>query len=675
SVTNSLIVDDTSTLHLNAPLNLSGDADFRGTSTINLNNHNVTANGIFVGWYGNGTVLNDRANFTTDILFLGDQTFPVKSTDAIQRVLAATNSQVTFATGATVKYLGIESNSTATMNATAQITETIWVSNSTFNTTAPVNITGSFSLATNTIAQLNNQPVTAQTIFLGWNGPGFILNDRGNFNTPNLYVYGQNFNITGSDTVTNFYIQKGATVLPSNATVSTMSVSDQGAVSLSAVGNVTSTINISNSTLNTTAPINLGSGGQFAAHSDAILNFNNQPLTAGNVFLGWYGGTYTANQRGTITANSLFVANSPLNLTSADAVQNFYVHNTTTNIPSGVTLTNFGLTGAATGTINASTNVSTTVGVNESTLNLNAPLQLGTNSSFSIQGNTAVLNANNKSIAASQIFIGWYGGVPVINNRGTFTTDQLYVAYQNYTFTAADSTGTLDLYDSSATTVASSNISAQVNIYGTSQATSGTLTLGAPLNTGISTVNAATGAKINAQGHAITAGQVILNTNGTIINDGAITTGYWQQTGAYQVDLNNGNDSLGQIVLINGAILRVNDGPAATGLDITDSATNAIIIDSTSKLRLELNGDAPGWVLRWANPQGNNHIADLTALINEGKIEFVASNFGTYQLTNDGLYTYVFQPVPEPATLGLMAGAGVAGLGWWRRRRTTTASV
>jgi len=71
-----------------------------------------------------------------------------------------------------------------------------------------------------------------------------------------------------------------------------------------------------------------------------------------------------------------------------------------------------------------------------------------------------------------------------------------------------------------------------------------------------------------------------------------------------------------------------------------------------------------GWAFRWANPTSGNHIADLNTLIASGRIDFG----GAFTITSnpDG-YTYVFVPVPEPASV-LAVCAAAAGLAAGVRR-------
>jgi hypothetical protein len=107
-----------------------------------------------------------------------------------------------------------------------------------------------------------------------------------------------------------------------------------------------------------------------------------------------------------------------------------------------------------------------------------------------------------------------------------------------------------------------------------------------------------------------------------------------------------------------------------TGLTVNNRALADLSIDPTSDLDLEVNGLAGGWVFRWANPAGGDHIADLQALINADELTFSYLNGGSYSLSADSSFTYVnVTSVPEPSTLILTGVAFAAVLTRRRRRR------
>ena len=237
------------------------------------------------------------------------------------------------------------------------------------------------------------------------------------------------------------------------------------------------------------------------------------------------------------------------------------------------------------------------------------------------------------------------------------------------TFATGTTVTTLNLYNSTATTGSASNVTTDVNLNNGSTLTlNNNLTLSGALNIASSTVN--------AQGRNISApGAIYLGVNGApgiLQNSGRITTANWQQAGAASTaTVRSGQDSFGRLTLSTGTILNVRNAPGlGTGLTVTDTDVAAITVNDTSKLRLNLDGNIQGWLLRWMNPGAGDHVADLNALITAGKIDFTVTNGGMSIVANnaDG-FTYIYQPVPEPATTLLIAAGGLASAWVIRRRR------
>ena len=128
--------------------------------------------------------------------------------------------------------------------------------------------------------------------------------------------------------------------------------------------------------------------------------------------------------------------------------------------------------------------------------------------------------------------------------------------------------------------------------------------------------------------------------------------------------MHGGNDSTRSLSLWQNSGLRIKS--AATGFTLTGTTADELaIFDST--LTLELNGLQPGWVLRWANPNGGDHISDLNALIAQHFIVFDVTNGGQYNIVSQNGYTYIVQPVPEPGLILLIAAPVAAGLCLRRR--------
>jgi hypothetical protein len=276
------------------------------------------------------------------------------------------------------------------------------------------------------------------------------------------------------------------------------------------------------------------------------------------------------------------------------------------------------------------------------------------------------------------VFAGWYGPATpagAITNRGAITATNLYVAYQSFNLGASDAVGNLILYNSSSATAAAGNVTTSVLQYGDG-ANGGTFTLNAPLTlTGSLDVrNAGT---IAAQGNAITANGVIVGYSGStnnasqLTNAGPVTTSSLYVGQQSQATLTSGVSTISSILNVStGSTLRVrSDGTNTAQLSVTNSDVSAVNILDNSKLTFNLDGARAGWVMRWANPAGGNHIADFNALISAGRIDFTFVNGATVQVTTDASYTYLFQPVPEPATVFAVGAAVLAAGAWVRRRR------
>jgi hypothetical protein len=173
---------------------------------------------------------------------------------------------------------------------------------------------------------------------------------------------------------------------------------------------------------------------------------------------------------------------------------------------------------------------------------------------------------------------------------------------------------------------------------------------------------------LTANGHAIAANTIYMGYYAgpaTFQNDGPVTAGSWQQGNGTQVRLRQPGNVLGNLLLTQGAVLTVGDADGqTTGLTVGNPTLADLSIDPGGDLVLEVDGLAGGWVCRWANPTGGNHIANLRDLINVGEITFASLNGSSYAFKVDSAYTYIAViGVPaEPSALVLaVVAAGVIG--------------
>jgi PEP-CTERM motif len=332
-----------------------------------------------------------------------------------------------------------------------------------------------------------------------------------------------------------------------------------------------------------------------------------------------------------------------------------------------------------------------------------ASLTLSQNSSAGIvylgfgSGNTGTLNLGGFTLTTYGLYLGDNGGAGTIQRTGGGTLAVSIGVYQNsggnFSFAPGDVANQLYVSDgSTAATSAAGNVTNYVELD-----PGGALALGANLSLADTTllgpgipggplpppVPAAgvlrMSGTLNANGHAIAASTIAIGSDGgpvAFLNDGLVTAGAWNQGGGSQIRLNQPGDTLGSVSLTGNSILTIGDTAGQTsGTTLGNVLVSDLSVAAGSDLALEVNGLAGGWVFRWADPSGGDHIADLQNFINAGEITFSYLNGGSYTITSDGGYTYVnVMPVPEPSALLLMASAGMAAV-LVRRHRVPAAQT
>ncbi len=475
-----------------------------------------------------------------------------------------------------------------------------------------------------------------------------------------------------------------------------------------------------------TDDVYVGSDSRIAGSAiSATINLT-QNQSAQNVFLGYGNGTSGTLQLGNfnLTVNYLLVGADGNGVgivnrgTGGLVVGNtLFVNNTNFTFAANDTATILSLTNA-TGTTTATGNIKDLASLSSrSTLNLNSNLNLARYAYVS----DSTINAQGHNITTTES-INLANATAVIANRGSLNTNRLSVNNQSFNLNSSDRIDTFELINgttalvsgiainslildsSTGTTASVGNITSSVTLKNAS-----TLNLTSDLNL-TNNVYVSSGT-VNMQNRNISApaGIILYSSTSHLTNRGNLNTSILYVDG--QIFDIRTTDSIGTLSLVNGATttlpvssavsaLSANNVSTATvrtatvgsltiangstitvksgqptGLNLTDSTAGAIYVDATSKLRLEVDGAVNGWVLRWANPAGGNHIADLNTLISAGKIDFTLTNGGHYFVTSnaDG-FTYVLQPVPEPATTMLIAVGGLAS-GWVIRRRRLASAV
>jgi hypothetical protein len=485
------------------------------------------------------------------------------------------------------------------------------------------NVTLGYGTGASGVLDLGDFKLTAGALYLGSSGgTGSVARDNGYFDVGSLYLSGSTLVMSGSD-LTNW-----------------LDLNSSSAVTTAAAGNVTG---YGGSTLTLGADLEVG-GWVDMWGAGSKIEAQGKNITAGSLYLS---DGAEINDRGALTVGYLSVNSQPFDLAAADVVSGLDLYN-------GAAVTT-----AAAG--NVTGNVSVYGG---STLTLGADLEVG--GWVSMSGAGSKIDAQGKNITAGSLYLS--DGAE-INDRGVLTVGYLSVWGQPFDLASADVVFNLNLDNGAAvTTAVTGNVTDYVGVYGGS-----TLTLGADLAVTGSVSMSGAGSKIDAQGKNITAGSLYLDGGGSndvqLLNDGAITVGAWSQVNGAQVEVSGGDDTADTLTLSANSDLRVKS--SATGFTIASSWEGSLNIDETSTLTLELDGTQPGWVFRWANPEGGDHIAALNDLIAQDRIVFDVFNGGEFLISSQSGYTYIIQPVPEPS-LALLVAAPVA-VGWCLRRRRRAA--
>ena len=306
-----------------------------------------------------------------------------------------------------------------------------------------------------------------------------------------------------------------------------------------------------------------------------------------------------------------------------------------------------------------------------------------------------VIDAQGHALTVNRLYLDATGS---LLNRGAITANGLFVAGQPFALTPADSVGYFSLSGAAATTTlgagvavsalgldggatatttAAGNIANNVGVGGAGSK----LTLGA--NLGISdTLSVTDGGGLDAQGRNISAGYAVqIGTSGgtapILQNLGTVTTGRFTQTGGSTVTLGAGVSTIRTVALSQNSTLAVKLLNGSAGrLTVSGTAAGDLSVEAGSHLALTLDGTLPGqYALRWADPSGGNHVADINGLISSGAITVGLTNGAQYTVFSDGNYSYVAVPVPEPAAALASGAAAAAVTGLVRRKRSLRVRV
>jgi hypothetical protein len=618
NVTRWVSVGSGSTLTLGADLSVELDVNVQGNnSTLDAQGHRIIAGQLSLGYGGTNVQLLNRGDLTLSDLSVHNQNLNLRAADVV-RTFQLHNGGTTFATdpAATVDRLLLFDGSAAWTAAMGNVTEWVQVeSGSRLTLGADLSLSTVNVQGNNSALDAQGHKITAFALRLGYGGGTNVqLLNRGDLTVNELYVSNQGLNLRASDTVTTYYLSNGGTTFAPGAVVQSLYLSNGATATTAAAGNITSTIKVeSGSTLTLGSDLSV-TGLVDVSGTNSTLNAQGHKITAGTLNL--VAGTNAQLQnKGDLAVGNLSVSSMNLHLSATDTVTN---------------------------SVRVYTNGTVTLGADLSVTGL-----------VDIAFDNSTLDAQGHRITAGSLYLGYNGGSNVqLLNRGDLAVGNLFLRNVNLTLGAADTvTNSIKVHDS------------------------GTLTLGADLSVTGSVEVAWGSSTLDAQGHNITADTLFVGypagTRAKLLNDGAITVANWYQDNSTRVELNDGNDAVQFLSLSGFSNLTVKS--ALTGLTLDGASADSLSLNNISPgtLTLELNGLQAGWVFRWANPDGGDHIADLNALIGQDRIQFSLSNGAQYEIVSQGGYTYIVQPVPEPGSVLLIAAPVAVGVCLRRRNRSS----
>lgn len=558
--------------------------------------------------------------------------------------------------------LYLQGGSTATTTAVGNITgvAAVW-SGSTLTLGADLNVTvGVDVIGDNSTLNAQGHRITAPYLSLGGGGANVRLLNRGALVITDLLVANQNFNLTATDQVTNFYLSNGSSNLGAGVAVQRLDLQNGATAATSAAGNITRSVDLATgSTLTLGADLSVSEYVSVLGVNSTI-NAQGHTITTPNLSLGWEGGPAQLQNKGALAVTTLWVANQTLNLGAADQVAGFTLINGSSNLGAISGIQSLSLSNGSTAVTAAAGNLTGTVGVSGSSLTLGADLTVS--GLVRVSGDNSTLDAQFHKITAGTLDLGTQGGTNVrLLNKGVLDVTNLVLGGQNMNLSAADRVVNLTVgfgsvgTASTATTSATANVTGSVNVSYNS-----TLTLGADLNvTGAVSVGF-DNSTLNAQGHNITADSLSLGyfnagVNIRLLNRGNLTItnlNVAQDFNLTPVDrvtnfnLIWGNTSLGAGVSVQSLGLS-NDATATT--TASGNITGSVYVTNNNNIgtRLTLGADLTlsGPITAWGHTitidaQGHN----ITA--NSLSFEYFPYHAGdlNIRLLNDGAAITMMKP-------------------------------
>ncbi|MGL4424335.1 MAG: beta strand repeat-containing protein, partial [Gemmataceae bacterium] len=183
----SILQTDSSQLTLGTAL-LADTIDLRGTSTLDANSKNLTANTLYLGTSGGTPTLANRGVLTITTMFVKNQNFNVNATDAVQ-YFTMEGASTTLASSVATKGLTLSAGATGTTSAVSNVTDFVSINDSTLVVGSNMTLVNAFSLSGPSTVNFQSKNLTASSIDLGYsNTVTPTITARGNFTATTLRV-------------------------------------------------------------------------------------------------------------------------------------------------------------------------------------------------------------------------------------------------------------------------------------------------------------------------------------------------------------------------------------------------------------------------------------------------------------------------------------------------------
>ena len=520
-------------------------------------------------------MLNRGPISATNLKFYGlnslgwGQVFDISASDRVTNFSLSGGTSTLYSP---VSSLTLSTTSHATTTTFTSVTGAVSLSTgSTLTIEAPLTLSGNNTLDVEQLATLDmgGYPLSASSVYFGWfSSLGISVLNRGPISTAYLEVYGwgQEFDISASDRVTNFSLSGGTSTL--NSPVASLTLSTTSHATTTPAASVTGAV-----TLNTGSKLTLGASmtlsGALDVEQYSTLDMGGNPLSASAVYLGFnFSQPVTVLNRGAITTANLYVyGGQTFDISASDAVTNLTLSSGTSTLYSPVSSLTLSNTSHATTTPAASVTGNVTLNTG-STLTMGAPLTLSGQKTLDVE-QYSTLDMGGNPLSAYTVSLGYSDKQPItVLNRGPISATNLnvYGSGQEFDISASDRVTNFSLSGGTSTLnspVASLTLSTSAQAWTTPSASvTGAVTLnaGSKLTLGASmmlsgVLDVEQYSTLDMGGNPLSASAVYLGFNFsqpvTVLNRGAITTANLYVYGGQTFDI-SASDAVTNLTLSSG---------------------------------------------------------------------------------------------------------------------------